>query len=325
MAVTIDGVKKDEMPSSPKISDDSYYKVEVECPNSDTMAEWDYNAWKLKLSYVESNSKCTLKFTSGMSKSDYEEYIKSGVALRRNTYRGKDITDLWKSGELYNQIKDGTFADIYVGDYIKGNKGVTWLIADLDNYLNIGNQGNGLQTHHATIIPDGNLMTTVMNQKKEEMDTTEGGYAGSEMITTLDETILTSYIIPDFDTHVLEYQNLLSTNVDDARSNPWGSSDGASSAWEWKSRKLDLMSEVNVYGTTIWSSSGYDIGIDNQQYAIFQLRPELINKTMSGTRFNYWLKAVAASTSFAYVNGNGSASPDISSGLRGVRPRFLID
>ncbi len=124
------------MPSSPKISDDNYYKVEVECPNSDTMAEWDYNSWKLKLSYVESNSKCTLKFTSGMTKSDYDEYIKSGVASRRNTYRGKDITDLWESEELYRQIEDGTFADIYVGDYIKGNNGVTWLIADLDNYLN---------------------------------------------------------------------------------------------------------------------------------------------------------------------------------------------
>ncbi len=312
------------MPINPKISDDNYYKVEVECPNSDTMAEWDYNAWKLKLSYVESNSKCTLKFTSGMTKSDYDEYIKSGVALRRNTYRGKDITELWKSGDLYTQIEDGTFDDIYVGDYIKGSNGVTWLIADLDNYLGTGVSSNSLQQHHATVIPAYSLGSNRMN----ETDTTAKGYNGSEMYQTTLKTIYDKFIATDFkkngENHVITYNTLVTTAVEDTRSNQWGSSDGASSAWTWEDRQLDLMSEVNVYGTTIVSSSFFDVGIDNRQYAIFQLRPELINQDLDGNVYTYWLKAVANSMYFAIVDSVGAAGPRKASAAIGVRPRFLI-
>ena len=48
----------------------------------------------------------------------------------------------------------------------------------------------------------------------------------------------------------------------------------------------DLMSEVNIYGTTVWSTSGHDTGIDNRQYAIFQLKPEFIN-SYGTERFHY--------------------------------------
>ncbi len=325
MAVTVDGVKQEEMPINPKISDDNYYKVEVECPNSDTMAEWDYNAWKLKLSYVESNSKCTLKFTSGMSKSDYEEYIKSGVALRRNTYRGKNITDLWRSGDLYKQIEDGTFADIYVGDYIESDKTVTvgdkvnritWIIADLDNYLGSGDNSGGFQQHHVTVISEGSLGLAQMNAEAK----TEGGYAGSEMYTKTLPDILKNLVEPDFTkdgvSHVLTYRNGVSTSV----------IDGISSWWLWQERKIDLMSEVNVYGYSIMSSSSYDIGIDSRQYAIFQLKPEFVNRSVRGNaRIWYWLKGLNGSTKFVAATGNGFPNlEEANFSDYSIRPRFLI-
>ena len=319
----------------------------VSCTSSKTKGLWDYNAWRLNLDYIESNSKCTLTFTSSMSKTDYDKYIQSGVALRRNTYRGKDITSLWQSGDLYTQISNGTFADIYVGDYILSNKTATaddqsrpivWLIADLDNYMN---QGSPLLTkHHATIIPSYMLEQDRMNETNSTLAGAGGlegvgGYKGSEMYQTTLNNIYTQYIAPDFckvetDCHIITYRNLVSTNVEDGSSNQYGHNTGASSAWEWDDRKLDLMSEVNVYGTTVWSSSGYDIGLDNRQYAIFQLRPELISQGISGIsgvstgEYWYWLKAVTSSLYFAYVDYFGHASGNRGSNLGGVRPRFLI-
>ena len=96
---------------------------------------------------------------------------------------------------------------------------------------------------------------------------------------------------------------------------------GASNEWGWYTRKIDLMSEVNVYGTTVWSSSGYDVGIDNRQYAIFQLKPEYIGNA----RFHYWLKVVSGATQFAGIYGyGGSADSWSASDAIGVRPRFLV-
>ncbi len=298
LAVTIDGVKKDEMPSSPKISDDNYYKVEVECPNSDTMAEWDYNAWKLKLSYVESNSKCTLKFTSGMTKSDYDEYIKSGVALRRNTYRGKNITELWKSGDLYKQIENGTFDDIYVGDYIKGNNGVTWLIADLDNYLYNG-RPTALTEHHATIIPKDNLTYAPMYT-----DANNDTYLASDMKTKTLPEVLTKYIEPDFNDHIIEYMYY------DYNYNGEVSEDAS-----YVSSKVDLMNSMNVLGT---SFDRYNVGSNMSQYAIFNLQPYYI------WNVNYGLSDIFSKGSYLLINTTvlTRSSKDT---LVGVRPRFLID
>ena len=334
LAVVVDGEKKEEIPNSPIGQDNKYYEVQVDCTSSKTSGLWDYNAWRLNLDYIESNSKCNLTFTSSMSKEEYDKYIQAGVALRRNTYRGKDITEYKDLPEtnpmnLYNQIESGTFNDIYVGDYIRGSNEVTWLIADLDNYLYTGD----LKTHHVTIIPANNLKEALMNSQKNGKETTEGGYLNSEMVTkTLgkelqsdENTILGKYIYPDFKNHVLEYNNFLTNKVDDSLSNMYGSNSGASSNWKYEKRYLDLMSEVNVFGSLTWSSSGYDIGIDNRQYAIFHLKPELINHDLDGNIISYWLKTVSTSYHYTIVHKLGVSSPYDASHLDGVRPRFLID
>ncbi len=306
------------MPTTTQGSNGNYYEAKVDCGDKDTVGTWDYNAWELKLDHIETSSRCKVEFTSTLSKEDYEEYIKNGVALRRNTYRGKDITELWKNNKLYEQIKNGTFADIYVGDYIKDNSNRIWLIADLDNYLNSGD--TQLIQHHATIIP----ATPLEYKKMNESATTEGGYYGSKMVTETLETMYTTYIEPAFKGHIIKYRNLLSDDINKDLPNKYNNIKGASNTWEWYDRKLDLMSEMNVYGTTVWSSSGYDTGIDNRQYAIFQLKPEFIN-SYGTTRFGYWLKDVSCLTSFASVYHYGNSSHDGgASDSRGVRPRFLI-
>ncbi len=313
LAIVVDGEKVDKVPER------GLYSVVSTC-NEGEASTWDYNAWALSIENIQTNTKCKVTFTSGLSDTEYNKYIEAGKSLRRNTYRGKDITSYYNDGSLYTMISDGTFKDIYVGDFFNAN-GVTWLVADIDNYLHSGDQD--LTKHHATIIPAKPLMNLGMN----ETDTTEGGYYNSRMA----QETLPSLVSADgtigkaFGAHLIEYRNLLSNQINkDTINQSGGRWVGASDKWNWYSRKADLMSEVNVYGTTVWSSSGYDIGIDNRQYAIFQLKPEYIN-SYGTARFHYWLKSVSDATRFAIIGGWGdSAYGWVATYASGVRPRFLI-
>ncbi len=326
----MDGTSKDGIPTTPKdASKSNYYKVTATCDNG-IKAEWDYNAWNLKVEDIQKGTKCKLAFNSTLTEEDYQEYIEAGVAYRRNTYRGKDITSKLEDGTLFSEIESGKFDDIFVGDYIvdkktnlkdmNGNQ-IRYLVADIDNYLNPGTGKASLTKHHATIIPAVSLMTAKMN----ETDTTENGYAGSNMVATTLTTILNTYIKPVFDNHIIEYGNMLTTKIDRTRTNRYGiANGGVSSAWVWYDRQLDLMSEMNVFGSTIWSSSGHDTGIDNRQYAIFKLKPIFIYSYGNKT-FTCWLKDVVSSAYFADIDGNGLSANGGASTSFGVRPRFLID
>ena len=312
ISVKVEGSEVESIPER------GLYKTNVECTNG--YGEWDYNSWSLKLTDLKENTKCNIEFTKNLSTEEYNKYLEAGKALRRNTYRGKDITEYYSDGSLYEMISKGTFDDIYVGDYIVANN-VTWLIADIDNYLYSGDIP--LTKHHVTMIPAKPLMNLGMT----ETATTEGGYINSKMaIETLPSLVSDEGVIgKTFGNHIIEYQSLLTNHVNTEATNKSGEKrTGASDEWNWYTRKADLMSEVNVYGTTVWSSSGYDTGIDNRQYAIFQLKPEFIN-SYGNERFHYWLKDVASYMDFAFISYMGTSRGDWNSvNEAGVRPRFLI-
>ncbi len=344
LAIKLDGEDTDKVPER------DLYKTNVIC-NNKVVGSWDYNAWNLRIDNLKKDTKCTIEFTTdGITQTEYDEYISEGVSLRRNTYRGKDITDYYNDNSLYDMISSGRFDDIYVGDYFTtakdDSKGeshtVTWLIADLNNYLHSGY--TDLTENHATIIPaiilgasqmndtnttgvvNATLKVTMADGKEK---TGVGAYVGSKMKQKVLPDILENYISPVFDGHIIEYTNLLADQMDESRSSQYGTNNtsyvsGASSGWAWYESKIDLMSEVNVYGSTVWSSSGYDIGIDNRQYAIFKLKPEFIN-SYGHDCFNSWLKAVAYKAGFVAVHSDGRATTSEASNRTGVRPRFLID
>ncbi len=316
LSVVVDGNKSKTIPER------GLYKTNVECTGGKTTGSWDYNAWNLVLENVESNAKCNINFTTnGLTQEEYNKHIKAGVSLRRNTYRGKDISKYHQDGSLYTMISDGTFGDIYVGDYIIDSQNHKWLIADMDNYLNTGD--TSLTKHHATIIPAMDLMNARMNAT----NSTEGGYYNSEMVQITLPNYLGTYVTPTFGSHVITYRNLLTNAVNVTLANRYGTDGGASNSWAWYDRQIDLMSEMNVYGSTVWSSSGFDTGIDNFQYALFQLQPDFKNSDGNGGRFSYWLKDVSSASFFAISFYHGDSDVDIaaSTAVRSVRPRFLID
>ncbi len=304
LSVKVEGSEVESIPER------GLYKTNVECTNG--YGEWDYNSWSLKLTDLKENTKCNIEFTKNLSTEEYNKYLEAGIALRRNTYRGKDITEYYNNGSLYEMISKGTFDDIYVGDYINAN-GIKWLIADIDNYLYTGNPL--LTKHHVTIIPAKPLA----NDKMNETRTVEDGYFGSKMYSETLQSLLnieTGIIGKTFGSHLVEYVNVRSNSV-----NGEGLVAGVSEDFG----KIDLMSEVNVYGNRLYASTINDMIYDYNQYAIFHLNPKFINSNGNET-FSYWLKDVANNECFVSVLQSGrSWNWTPADDVQGIRPRFLID
>ena len=282
--------------------------------------DWSGNAWFAGDIYTGS--------TSGTNKDDgskklaTEEYVTNLVggilsinnaSFHNSIFRGKDITSYFTDGSLYNRIANGTFEDLFVGDYIIQNN-ITWRIAGFDIHLNKGDQP--LITHHAVIVPDSNLTTEVMNWE----GSTEGGYVGSLVYGTTLPSVLTDYITPVFGNHIIEYRAFLTNGINPTGYNSSGTNDGCSNSCAWFSRKLDLMAECEVYGCPIHSSSAFDCGSAYTQLPLFALAPQYILSDES-----YWLKDVSTSHSYASVTNSGIADGAWTAAILGVRPRFLID
>lgn len=245
----------------------------------------------------------------------FEDLTNKSVAGYHNSiFRGKNVTSYLTDGSLFTRISNGSFEDLFVGDYIVKNN-ITWRIAGFDVYLHKGD--TELTKHHAIIVPDKHLTTAQMNSS----NTTVGGYVASAMYTTTLPSVLETYITPVFGSHVIEIRNLLTTGINASGYNRWGNGSGCSNAWEWRSRKVDLMNENQVFGSISWSSSGFETGTDNCQLPLFRLAPEYI----TNRSYWYWLRNVVDSSRFAYVHADGHSSYGDASATGGFRPCFYID
>lgn len=226
--------------------------------------------------------------------------------MHRNIYRGKNlgttVTDAQKIA-----IQKGTFDDLYIGDYWVIDS-VTWRIADIDYFYNCGD--TDFTKHHLVIVPDTSLLSAKMNDD----NTTEGGYTGSKMYTEYMEPAKTK-ITGAFGDMVLTHKELLTNAVVDGRPSGGG----------WVESKIELMNEIMVYGSHIFTpgSTGtmtpYRYTVAKQQFALFALNPKMVNR-----RHTYWLRDVATASAFASVLNGGNAAYNAASNSIGVRPEFII-
>ena len=230
----------------------------------------------------------------------------NNAGIHNAIYRGKNLGTSISSAQS-TAIRNGSFDDIFVGDYWVIN-GTTYYVADCDYMLRCGD--TDLTTHHVVVVPATSLYSAQMNAT----NITDGGYVGSVMYTTNLAQALTK-IKNDFgEGHILTFKNLLVN----------ATANGAPSNWAWYSRQLDLMNEEMVYGTRAWSQynqNGYDTGCNKSQLALFKHRHDLI--TIRGVW--YWLRSVRSASNFCVVTYFGAASGNRgASSSDGVRPFFLV-
>ena len=213
--------------------------------------------------------------------------------VHRNIFRGRCLGESITAGQLA-VIRDGSFADLYVGDYWEIN-GTKYRIADINYWRNVGYpESEKVQKPHILIVPD----TVLGSGQMHTSNSTYGGYRNSEMKSTRLNNIAKT--LPD------TFKSLLLTHR--------MFSDGA-----WINASVDLMSEVMVHGTYICTDNSNKQTSDTQQLALFRLAPEL--KTIG---VNYWLRNVAGSQTYTLISQYGDASSDMATSTYGVRPVFAV-
>ena len=230
-----------------------------------------------------------------------------GAGPHNSIYRGKFLGNS-VTGEQYAAIADGSFTDMYLGDYWTIG-GVTYRIAAFDYYLRVGDID--LITHHVTLVPDASMYTGGM----DTTNVTTGGYYGSAMYTTGLAQAKTTINAAFGAAHILIHRQYLTNAVTNGR--PSGGS--------WYDSTVELMTEQNVYGGKVFApvSDGTTVPalytIDKSQYPLFTFRPDMISN-----RQTFWLRDVVSAATFAFVNAGGDAGCLSASATLGVRPAFSI-
>ena len=211
----------------------------------------------------------------------------------RNIFRGKHLGESITEEQL-EVIRDGSFADLYVGDYWEIN-GVKYRIADINYWKNVGYpESEKVQKPHILIVPDTILGSGQMNTG----NSTSGGYKSSTMKTVRLNQIANS--LPDAFKNILISHRIFSDET-------------------WITASIDLMNEVMVHGNYICTDNSNKQTSDTQQLSLFRLCPEL--KSIGQ---NYWLRNVAGSQTYTLISQYGDASSDMATSTYGIRPVFAI-
>ena len=240
--------------------------------------------------------------------------VPDGADSHRRYYRGEDITAAFDDGSFSASVADGTFYDIFPGDYIRkkitvpavantetSTYEVKFVIADLDAAMNHGSPS--VTTHHAVIVPE-----------TPPTDINKGGYAGSYMHKT---------VMPAFAKGLIGAfgaEHLLKCSFD--------GSDRTSAPLSCTCR---LMTLSMVFGQTLpsngwdWSYYVKDKCMGGEQLAAFSLHPELRGQNMW-----YWVSDLASGSPSAFASvydydGGVRADARYASCARvGVRPFALL-
>ena len=213
--------------------------------------------------------------------------------MHRNIFRGKSLGESITAEQL-EVIRDGSFADLYVGDYWEIN-GVKYRIADINYWKNVGYpESEKVQKPHILIVPDTILGSGQMNTG----NSTSGGYRSSAMKSTKLNQIADA--LPDTFKDMLISHRMFS--------------DGS-----WIATSVDLMNEVMVHGTYICADNNNKQTSDAQQLVLFRLAPEL-----KAIGVNYWLRNAAGSQTYTLISQYGDASSDMATSTYGIRPVFAI-
>ena len=230
--------------------------------------------------------------------------LADGAAAHNCIYRGKNLgTSV--TAEQYAAISSGKFTDLYIGDYWVIN-GVTYRIAAFDYYYNCGD--TNFTKHHVVIVPDTSLYKAQMNTS----NVTTGGYTGSAMYKSNLAQAKTTIKAAFGSAHVLTKRELLTNAVNG----------NTPSGWAWFDSYVELMNEVQAYGSVAWGAhdgNGYNVASGDGQFPLF-----MFDRTKLHNREDYWLRDVSSATAFSHVDAAGDAGTSGAPLSLGVRPAFCI-
>lgn len=273
-----------------------------------------YTSWQPCVAAGSSSHSFTVSGDTWQTASD-------GAESHRRFYRGHDLTSAFDSGVFSRNVADGSFRDIFPGDYIirkitvpavanlkTSTYDVKFIIADLDIAMNQGSPT--VTAHHAVIVPEKSVFSAYMNPT----DTNAGGYAGSYMHKTVMPAFAQGLIGAFGDKH------LLKSSFDGAGNT---SSDPLVCTCRLMTLSMVFGRTPPWYYSCSWSDFDKDNCLDGKRLAAFSIHSDIQSNGIW-----YWLSDTLSSSSFAdaYADSSGVDAHAVGASAHkgGVRPFALL-
>lgn len=243
----------------------------------------------------------------------------------RKTFRGKNLGSSYTAAQRL-AIHQGTFEDLYIGDYWVIN-GVTWRIVDIDYYYNQGNTPT--LKHHVNIMPDTPLGFGAMND--DFYHGNASGYVGASVRSAGRLTPMHTKAVTAFggnDGTMLYHDIVVTDRV----------SNGKPTGAQWRTVSLELPNLFMIFGANPLQpgADGSNLPPTQQtestrQLALFDLAPWFIrtkhDPSIGGdpnVRSTTWLRDVLSPVAWGMIGMTGEATFGISTSQYFYRPIFSI-
>ena len=245
--------------------------------------------------------------------SNIPAWITDVPEMHRNIFRGRSLGSTVTAAQLA-AIEDGSFDDLYVGDYwtipttVDGTtKDVKYRIIDVDYFLNRGNSTTKVTAHHLVVMPDDIIATAPYNTTAAQVF-----FKTSSLYTTTLPAINTT-LTDIFGNNLLEHTIPVEAS-------------GSLFGRQWATLKADIPSMSQVIGSTIYINNiAKDTGNTQPLFALFALCPRFFTSESAGI---WWLRdlyAAEGSLMQAQVMGDGGMLAYMNfTTPEGVRPYFLL-
>lgn len=231
-------------------------------------------------------------------------FLQPGAAAHNAICRGKKLGNALTS-EMLASIRDGSFDDLYVCDYIETEDNI-YRFMDFDYFLGCCSSASGgrIERHHAILVPDKVMSSSAIDNYPEATQPKETHM----YVNKLPEVTQTLKGIFGND-NVAMMDRVITKTVN-----------GESTGWDWVNVGADLLTEVMVMGHSSWGQwVGFQTGIMKGQLAGFRYSHYLMCSNE-----DYWLRDKRSATNYALISSDGYSSSDTGSLQHGVRPFFVI-
>ena len=208
-----------------------------------------------------------------------------------------------------------------VGDQ-KTINGYTYVIADL-NTMKGTSTPYRLTVNHVglIVIPHTTQAWNVSGNTSTGADGRGAGYANCDLHYYLKTTVLPHVQNDLGSTNLLAHTKLLTEAVNTTGYNRFGKAEGCSSAWAWyENQYICALSEVQVYGSIIWSSSGHDTGEACKQLEVFK---KYSHTEIFGGEYP-WLRDIVTTQTAANATSYGHNDASLVSGACHVAALILF-
>ena len=227
------------------------------------------------------------------------DYMRKAQSVARTRLTDFDLNVLKQAVADQNLEKFG----LKVGDQ-KTINGHTYVIAGLNCMK--GTRGNSVTANHVglIVIPHTTQAWNASGKTNDGADGRGAGYLNSDLHYYLENTLLPLVEVDLGTPNLIGHAKLLTNAVNTTGMNRYGSATGCSSGWALEQDcKICALSEVQVYGSIVWSSSGYDTGEACRQLDVFRVYN---HAEIFGDEY-LWLRDVVSASHAACAAADGNA------------------